>query len=157
VLEVTCGRTPLAVEIKEPPVAATTAREIVDMRAEGWVTLWSFHSDALESALTHAPDLAVALLHRGKAEPAGRTIPEFLDHAAALGAIGVSFFPEDVTASVIEMAHERGLAVYSGTVNSQVQAVAFVEHGIDALITDDPLACAGYLTAREEERLETVR
>jgi glycerophosphoryl diester phosphodiesterase len=43
-----------------------------------------------------------------------------------------------VTPEVIEVCHQRGVAVYAWTVNEPALAITLVESGIDGIISDDP-------------------
>ena len=140
VLAVTRGRVPLAIELKEPEVTERVLRDIALADAAASVAIWSFHRAALEIAREQAPDLPRAFLHRGSRDAGAWSAGEFLYHAERLGALGASFFPEDIDAGVVEAARERGLQVYTGTINDAPNALRVIRSGVHAVITDEPVA-----------------
>jgi glycerophosphoryl diester phosphodiesterase len=140
VLAVTRGRVPLAIEVKEPEVTERVLRDVSDAAAGAAVAIWSFHREALEIAREQAPEVPRAFLHRGSRDAGAWSPGEFLYHAERLGATGASFFPEDIDAGVVETARERGLQVYTGTVNDAAGALRVIRSGVDAVITDEPVA-----------------
>jgi glycerophosphoryl diester phosphodiesterase len=157
VLAATYGRLPLAIEIKEPDVTAATLAEVERAGASDWVAIWSFHGAAVQQVRERAPSLSTAFLCLRRSEhAAGWNARDFLDQAAGLGVTGVSLFPEDVDADVVDDAHRRGLAVYSGTVNGAELTARLAGFGLDALITDDPLASFEHLTRLEEDSVAAV-
>jgi glycerophosphoryl diester phosphodiesterase len=140
VLAVTRGRAPLAIEVKEIEVTERVLRDIAEADAAPWVAVWSFHREVLDVARAEAPDVPLAFLHRGSRAARAWSPGEFLYHAERLGALGVSFFPEDIDSGVVEAARERGLRVYTGTVNDARAAMRVIRAGVDAVITDEPVA-----------------
>jgi glycerophosphoryl diester phosphodiesterase len=145
VLAVTRNRVPLAIEVKDPEVTERALRDVADADAGGSVAVWSFHRPALEIARAQAPNVPRAFLHRGSRDGAAWDPGEFLSHAERLDAAGVSFFPEDVDTGVVEAAQERGLRVYTGTVNDARVALRVLNAGVGAVITDEPVGLRALL------------
>jgi glycerophosphoryl diester phosphodiesterase len=140
VLAVTRSRVPLAIEIKEPAVTERALRDIAEANAGAAVAVWSFHREVLEIARERSPDVPRAFLHKGSRDANAWSAGEFLYHAERLGATGASFFPEDIDEGVVEAARERGLAVYTGTVNDGAGALRVIRAGVEAVISDEPVA-----------------
>ncbi|MEX1253985.1 MAG: glycerophosphodiester phosphodiesterase [Dehalococcoidia bacterium] len=140
VLAVTRGRVPLAIEVKEPEVTERALRDVSEADASTSVAIWSFHRQALEIAREQAPHVPRAFLHRGSRDGDAWSAGEFLYHAERLGARGASFFPEDIDTGVVEAARERGLQVYTGIVNDAAGVLRVIRAGVDAVITDEPVA-----------------
>jgi glycerophosphoryl diester phosphodiesterase len=154
VLEVTAGRLPLAIEVKEPRVTRAVLREIESAAATSWVTVWSFHGSAIREVRERAPEVMTGFLHKRPREEASCwTAEQFVDEASRLAVDGVSFFPEEVHVNTVARAHSLGMAVYSGTVDGADTTRRFVELRLDGIIADNPLACFALLTSSEEEAL----
>jgi glycerophosphoryl diester phosphodiesterase len=64
-----------------------------------------------------------------------RRLPRWLRRA---GASAATLNWAVVTPEVIEVCHQRGVAVYAWTVNEPALAITLVESGIDGIISDDP-------------------
>jgi glycerophosphoryl diester phosphodiesterase len=139
VLAVTRGRVPLAIEVKEPNATERVLRDVAEADAALSVAVWSFHRRALEITRGQAPGIPRAFLHRGSRDPAAWHPGEFLCHAERLAATGVSLFPEDIGPEVVESARQRGLHVYTGTVNDARVALRVAAAGVEAVITDEPV------------------
>jgi glycerophosphoryl diester phosphodiesterase len=136
-----CDPMVVNVEIKNAPgdpghdpteaVAALTAQAIADA---GWterVLVSSFQVSTLLAVQAADHGLALGALwpFLTPAEPA-------LDLAVASGFGAVHPFVTEVNADLVGRAHAAGLAVNVWTVNATHDLVAFVELGVDAVITD---------------------
>jgi glycerophosphoryl diester phosphodiesterase len=129
------------VEIKNSPkdpghdpteaVAALTAQAIAEA---GWterVLVSSFQVSTLLAVQAADPRLALGALW-----PFLTPADEGLDDAVAMGLRAVHPFVTEVSAQLVERAHAAGLAVNAWTVNATHDLVAFVELGVDTVITD---------------------
>ena len=129
------------VEIKNSPkdpghdpteaVATLTAQAIAEA---GWterVLVSSFQVSTLLAV--QAADTRLAL---GALWPFLTPADEGLGGGQAMGLRAVHPFVTEVNAELVERAHGAGLAVNAWTVNATHDLVAFVELGVDAVITD---------------------
>jgi glycerophosphoryl diester phosphodiesterase len=134
VLAETSGHRLLAIEIKPAGMEEETLDVIRRQRAEEWVWIWSFRRSVLRRFHELAPEIPAAFLSVGFYKwPAERQFQE----ALSLGAVGVSLFPEDVSPDVVELGHQMGLEVYSGTPNDRVEWERLRTAGLDVIITDE--------------------
>lgn len=137
VLALTRGRVPLAIEVKAGGMVEEVLEAVAEAGARRWVTIWSFRRSVIRAVRDLAPDLPCALLYGGARHRASWTPGEFLYHAGRLGAAAVSLFPEDVEPGIVEAAHDRGMQVYTGTVNDGRTCFRVLSHGVDAVVTDE--------------------
>ena len=111
------------------------------------VAFESFERQNLERLATLAPEYARVMLTRTWDR-------ETLDSAAALNvsAIGArnGVFAENL--QLIDEARALGIGTMVYTLNTRQQWVSARSHGIDLLITDDPVALAEWRLEQEEER-----
>jgi glycerophosphoryl diester phosphodiesterase len=129
------------VEIKNSPkdpghdpaeaVAALTAQAIAEA---GWterVLVSSFQVSTLLAVQVADPRLTLGALW-----PFLTSADEGLQVASALGFGAIHPFVTEVNADLVERAHAAGLAVNAWTVNAAHDLEAFVELGVDTVITD---------------------
>jgi len=137
----TCTGMVVNVEIKNSPadpghdatekVAALTAAAIADA---GWterVIVSSFQVSTLKAVRAADDGLPIGLLCPIAADPRAA-----LDLAVGEGWQAIHPFVTEVSAPLVEAAHAAGLAVNVWTVNAAHDLIAFVELGVDAVITD---------------------
>ncbi|MES2771253.1 MAG: glycerophosphodiester phosphodiesterase [Pseudomonadota bacterium] len=119
------------------------AQYIVDNWApDRWPLVSSFSFNALAAARRSAPELAIACLWE---RPPGN----WRQHVDALGAIALHCAASELSDSVLEEAHQHGIAVLCYTVNDAASAEKLLKRGVSAVFTDriDKLAryCNNYL------------
>jgi glycerophosphoryl diester phosphodiesterase len=148
VLDLTLGRAALAIEIKAPGVTDAVLELVRRLGAEAQVAIWSFHSAVVRRTLDEAPEIDCAFLHHGSRNGSHLAVDAFVDEAASMGAPGVSFFPEDIQAASVRRAHELGLRVFTGTVNTPDECLRVTSAGVDGVVTDEPLGMQSWLAAR---------
>lgn len=137
VLDQTAGRVDLNVEIKSPePDWPATARVLIgaletrQRLANTLITSFSFgaleavralSADARIGVLWHAVDLADAWVH-----------------AEAVVAESLNLLWRRVDDAVVSRAHEKGLKLFTWTVNGEGEIAKFAALGVDGIITDFP-------------------
>ncbi len=104
--------------------------------------LSSFDLDILVMLAQLDPDLPTAYLTMGVPRPVLA-----LDVAAALGCASYNPWYPEVDEALVAAAAERGLEVWTWTVNDLDDAVKLAHMGVDALITDHPGAMRAHLAA----------
>ncbi|RAY13567.1 glycerophosphodiester phosphodiesterase [Actinomadura craniellae] len=147
------GRVRLAVELKTDPgwsgaeidrfVAAVA--EVLDPAGWSWrARLLAFDWRVLVAARRYAPGVErVALVERktlaeGSAWLAGHRPADYLAGAVELGATVLSPHHPLVTAELVRDARLRELPVAVWTVNDTADMARFIDHGVDAIVTDYP-------------------
>jgi glycerophosphoryl diester phosphodiesterase len=136
-----CDGMVVNVEIKNAPndpghdpseaVAALTAQAIDDA---GWTERVLVSSFQVSTLL--AVQAADGRLRLGALWPVLRPTEEAFELAVASGFAAVHPFVTEVSAELVARAHGAGLAVNAWTVNATHDLVAFVELGVDTVITD---------------------
>ncbi len=129
------------VEIKNDPrdpgydptesVAAVTASVIADAGWTSRVIVSSFQVSTLHAVQVADGQLALGALWGFQTEPEAG-----LEAAVDAGWKAVHPFVSHVTPALVEQAHGLGLAVNVWTVNAPHDLTAFVEMGVDTVITD---------------------
>lgn len=148
VLDITLGRAALAIEVKAPEATDAVLELVRQLDAAPQVAIWSFHSAVVRRTLDEAPEIDCAFLHDGTRNGSRLSVDAFVDEAAAMGAPGVSFFPEDIEPASVRRTHELGLRVFTGTVNTPDEGLRVANAGVDGVVTDEPLAMQMWLAAR---------
>jgi len=139
---VVCEGLTVNIEIKNLPgepgydPAERIAGEVVDLVAAlGWapaVVISSFWPPTLDAVRNGDPDVATGLLLASWAEPAD-AVAAALDH----GCTAIHPHVDLVGGTLVDRAHEAGLAVATWTVNERTRLLAAAEAGVDTVITDD--------------------
>jgi len=144
VLHATRGRRLLCVEVKPKGIEQEVLDVIRREDALEWVWLWSFFRPVVQRLHELEPSIPVAWLCAGFqfVSPG-----EFMEKAVETGAAGISVEVQDLTGEVVDLAHARGLAVYSYDKERPEAWEQQFAWGADAIITDDPL---GALAARDK-------
>jgi glycerophosphoryl diester phosphodiesterase len=96
------------------------------------VVVQAFDWDYLRDCRRLAPELALVALGEKELTPARAA------EAADLGALGVGWNAKTLTPAEIALAHERGLRVWSWTVDDPARARELVAAGVNGLITNRP-------------------
>lgn len=145
VLRATRGHRLLCVEVKPRGIEREVLADIQREDALEWVWLWSFFRPVVRRFHELAPRIPAAWLCAGfRSLPPG----QFMEKAVEAGAAAVSVEIQDLTREVVELAHGRGLALYSYDKERPDAWVQQLAWGVDAIITDDPPAA---LAARDGE------
>lgn len=123
------------IEIKPTPgLEAHTGREIARWVLAHWRQgpppfFSAFHVDALQGALSVAPDIPRALLVQTYA-------PADLATAQSVGCVAVIAHHPALDSARIAQIHQAGLKALCYTVNDPAEARRLIDAGIDAIITD---------------------
>jgi len=136
-----CGGMVVNVEIKNSPedpghdpaesVAALTAAAIAEAGWTDQVIVSSFQVSTLRAVQLADSGLALGALWPFLTD----TVPA-LEAATESGWRSIHPFVTEVSTTLVEAAHAAGLAVNAWTVNAAHDLTAFVEMGVDAVITD---------------------
>lgn len=108
------------------------------------IVLMDFNLNSISSIKTALPQYN-ALWNRHFIEIWGKTIwkpalDRLISKAQRAGMDGLSFFAGNgLNASFINKIKESGMDVYVWTVNDPSEAVLFISHGVDGIMTDRPL------------------
>lgn len=133
VLRLTRGLAVVQIEMKSGPVAPLV-RAIQAARAAEWVILASFDHRLVASARDLAPGIPRMLISEGRDAPAA-----LVRKLGACGAGGLSVNHRAIrSAAWVRHFHQRGLAVWTWTVNDPADARRLAGWGVDALLGDDP-------------------
>lgn len=133
VLRLTRGLAVVQIELKSGPVAPVI-RAIRSAHAAEWVILASFDRRLVAAARDLAPGIPRMLISEGREAPAA-----LVRHLAACGAAGLSVNHRAIrSAAWVRHFHQRGLAVWTWTVNDPALARRLAGWGVDGLLGDDP-------------------
>jgi len=143
VLQATRGRRLLCVEVKPKAIEQEVLAEIRRADALEWVWLWTFFRSILRRFHELEPRIPAAWLCAGFQ---GLSPEEFMEMAVDAGAAAVSVEMQDLSPEVVALAHARSLAIYSYDKERPDAWAQQLAWGVDAIITDDPLAA---LAARD--------
>jgi glycerophosphoryl diester phosphodiesterase len=133
VLRLTRGLAVVQIEMKSGPVSPII-RAIQSARAAEWVILASFDRRLVAAARDLAPGIPRMLISEGRDAPAA-----LVRKLAACGAGGLSVNHRAIrSAAWVRHFHQRGLAIWSWTVNDPADARRLAGWGVDALLGDDP-------------------
>jgi len=124
----------LNIEIKASPGFAASTGEMVAREVRRLWTgppplLTSFEREALQSALTTAPEIPRGLLMQTLAS-------DWREAARNLKCTALVCHEKFLTATLIKEIHERGMSALAYNVNDQARAQALLGMGLDAIITD---------------------
>lgn len=133
------GRGVLCVDVKEAGIGADVVRAILDAQADAEV--WSSHQEVVARASDAG--LYSALIVMGVMPGGG--VRDLVELGRQLGAEALSFFPADLEPGVATACRALGMPFMSGTPNDVRTWRTFAASGIRAIITDDPVRCAGAL------------
>jgi len=145
VLEATRGRRLLCVEVKPKGIEQEVLAEIRRADALEWVWMWTFFRSIMRRFHELEPRIPAAWLCAGFV---GISPQQFMDMAVDLGAAGVSVEIQDLSPEVLELAHARGVAVYSYDKECPEAWARQLAWGVDAIVTDDPLPALAARDAR---------
>ena len=123
-------------------VARLVVELLDDERREAPVVISSFWPGSLDAVRVAAPHLATGLLLADWADPATG-----VDMAVDAGYRALHLHHSLVSATVVDAAHQAGLAVAAGTVNGSEAEAAMAASRVDTVITDDVLGTAATLEA----------
>lgn len=133
VLRLTRGLAVVQIEMKSGPVAPLVSA-IQAARAAEWVILASFDRRLVAAARDLAPGIPRMLISEGREAPAA-----LVRKLGACGAGGLSVNHRAIRSAVwVRHFHQRGLAVWTWTVNDPATARRLAGWGVDALLGDDP-------------------
>lgn len=134
VLELTCGKLLLCVEVKPPGIERPILEVIRACEAEEWVWIWSFVNSVVQTFHDLAPQIPGAYLSDCFATwPADHFLPE----AVAIGARAVSLAWEDISPDVVTTCHDMGLEVYTLAPDEPASWDHARSAEVDAVITED--------------------
>lgn len=129
------GRCLMVIEIKQAGIEQLVAEQVRRFAAEGWCWIWAFDADVCAAARAAAPEVPTSLLVReGTALDGERGA---LEVAVRAGFAGVSLERTLVDAGTVSLARQRGLSVYTWTVNTPGEITRVAGAGVDALCSDD--------------------
>jgi glycerophosphoryl diester phosphodiesterase len=137
VFDVTAGKCGLNIELKAAGVEAQVAQIMQARNAFGDSIVSSFNWDYLKNIQQLHFNIRVGLLAEEKPV-------DLMMNAVAMRAHSINPRWDMVTADLCKAAHERGLMVYTWTVDSDARMRALIECGVDGIMTNFP------------ERLRTV-
>ncbi len=133
VLRLTRGLAVVQIEMKSGPVAPLI-RAIQTAHAAEWVILASFDHRLVASARDLAPGIPRMLISEGREAPAA-----LVRKLGACGAGGLSVNHRAIrSAAWVRHFHQRGLIVWTWTVNDPGTARRLAGWGVNALLGDDP-------------------
>lgn len=142
VIELTRGKAVLRLEVKQPHLYPLIEERLVEILDEAGllctddastsVTIQSFSFESLRKLASLAPQLTLYQLTR----PGADIPPSLLDEIQTYAA-GICPHRRSTTRELIESAHDRGLFLHTYTVNSPEEMWAFMEFGVDGIITDN--------------------
>ena len=138
VFEVTSGKCGLNIELKAAGVEAQVAQIMQARNAFGDSIVSSFDWDYLKKIQQLHFNIRVGLLAEEKPV-------DLMMNAVAMRAHSINPRWDMVTADLCKAAHERGLKVYTWTVDADARMRALIECGVDGIMTNYP------------ERLRTVQ
>ncbi len=138
VFEVTSGKCGLNIELKADGVENRVAQIMQARNAFGDSVVSSFDWDYLKKIQQLHFNIRVGLLAEEKPV-------DLMMNAVAMRAHSINPRWDMVTADLCKAAHERGLKVYTWTVDSDARMRALIECGVDGIMTNYP------------ERLRTVQ
>ena len=99
--------------------------------------IFSFEREAVDTIAQKEPMLPTTwLLDQVPRDPEGIRRALRLALTARVSAVGVSY--KKAWPAFIRAAHERGLMVFTWTVNEEKDMRAMIERGVDGVITDRP-------------------
>jgi len=136
VLQATCGRRLLCIEVKPKGIEQEVLAEIRRADAREWVWIWSFFRSIMRRFHELEPRIPAAWLCAGFV---GMSPQRFMEMAVDLGATGVSVEIQDLSPEVVAPARAHGLAIYSYDKECPEAWAQQIAWGVDAIITDDPL------------------
>ena len=138
VFEITGGKCGLNIELKAGGVENQVAQIMQARNAFGDSIVSSFDWDYLKTIQQLHFNIRVGLLAEEKPV-------DLMMNAVAMRAYSINPRWDMVTADLCKAAHERGLKVYTWTVDSDARMRALIECGVDGIMTNYP------------ERLRTVQ
>ncbi len=134
-LERVDGRAILVIEIKQPGVEADVARLVRAADAAERCWIWAFDPAVCTASRRELPETPVALnVNPRSGERFG--FDSYLDVAEREGLAAVSLAHAMIDADEVARAHERGLAVYTWTVNEPADIERMRDAGVDAICGD---------------------
>ncbi|MHB8220829.1 MAG: glycerophosphodiester phosphodiesterase [Acidimicrobiales bacterium] len=122
-----------AAQVANRATAALTAVTLLDLGWADRVIVSSFETAILETVGQTEPTLALGWLLEWNGNAAAG-----LRFAAERGWQAIHPFVTQVDSTLVDAAHQAGLAVHAWTVNAHDDLVAMAELGADAVITDRP-------------------
>ncbi|MCQ4083342.1 glycerophosphodiester phosphodiesterase [Streptomyces sp. RB6PN25] len=122
---------PIQAEIKDVAAARVLARVLQRRRLLERVSVLSFHDAALLEIRELLPGVRTVLV-------AGRTGPDFVERAQAVGARLVSLELRKISLEVVERCQGAGIAVMAWTVNTPRELALAHALGLDGAATDMP-------------------
>ena len=137
VLELTCHRIPLYIELKRGspfyPMIETRLTDLIGrLKAHTWVTVSSFDSQALQTLHDRDPKLSLGLLTRlSEAKP-------ILSLAQTLSARSIHISTRRFSPILLRQARAYGFRVYVYTVNQGAAMREYLNLGVDGLFTNYP-------------------
>ena len=146
------GRCILVMELKELGLGAEIARRVRAARAEQWCWAWSFDINAVAEIRAAMPGVPASLL-----VAPGTAVPMAIASATRVGCAGVSLHESLINEATVDLAHRRGLAVYTWTVNDVKRGRAIVAADIDAICGDFPARLAPIVRPTVSSRREPSR
>lgn len=129
------GRAILVIEIKQPGVEAAVARIVRAAGATERCWIWAFDPAVCVASRRELPEVPVALnVGPGSGERFG--FDSYLEFAERERLAAVSLAHAMVDADEVARAHERGLAVYTWTVNEPADIERVRDASVDAICGD---------------------
>ncbi len=134
-LECVDGRAILVIEVKQPGVEADVARIVRAADAADRCWIWAFDPAVCVASRRELPEVPVALnVNPRSGERFG--FDSYLQVAEREGLAAVSLAHAMIDADEVARAHERGLAVYTWTVNEPADIERVRDAGVDAICGD---------------------
>jgi glycerophosphoryl diester phosphodiesterase len=137
-LRLVAGKLRFVIEIKEAAAAPQVLQAIRNAHAEpDELMIFSFALDAVATIARAEPMLPTTwLIDEVPLDPEGRRRVLRKALSARVSAVGVSY--RKAYPALIRAAHERGLLVFTWTVNDPKDMRRMIEMGVDAIISDYP-------------------
>lgn len=127
-------RTIVQIEIKSATAVTPTVRAVRNARAERRVLFSSLAPGIVLAVRRLAPEIPRMLISTGR-----RAVSGLLRQLTALDAVGVCVHHHAVaSADWVGRFHAHGFSVWCWTVNHPGAMRRLAEHGVDAIISDDP-------------------
>lgn len=137
VLERMAGHGTLVIEVKDVGIEAEVASVIRRQQAADRCWVWAFDPDVASACRRTLPEVPVALLSSGPSvERYG--YGSAIEAAALASLAAISLHHSIVDRTTVDMAHARGLQVYTWTVNEAEDIRRVAEAGVDAICGDFP-------------------
>ncbi len=142
-LEAVASPARLLVELKGEGTGFPVAH-LARERGGGSPAFISFRPKELGALMEELPQAELRLL-APQSTFLGPLLAELLQGAEELGCRGLTVSGRDCPAEVVEEVHARGLEVWVGAVNDEVEWTTLIEAGVDGLISDRPGELVRYL------------